>query len=61
MALKSVDNVDVNGFDDDLSSTEIGLHILPRTLETFLGTTIEGQEVKTMLNLGILREMNPLK
>ena len=37
------------------------LHILPRTLETFLGTTTEGQEVKTMLNLEILRGMIPLK
>ena len=37
------------------------LHILPRTLETFLGTTTKGQEVKTMLNLGVLGGMNPLK
>ena len=58
MALKLVDNVDVNRFDDDLLQR---LHILSRTLETFLGTTTEGQEVKTMLNLGILREMNSLK
>ena len=52
----SVDDVDSNGFNDELTTT-----ILPKTLETFLGTTTEGQEVKTMLNLRILREMNPLK
>ena len=56
IALKSVDDVDSNGFNDELTTT-----ILPKTLETFLGTTTEGQEVKTMLNLRILREMNPLK
>ena len=37
------------------------LHILPRTLETFLGTTTEGQEVKTTLNLETLKGMNQLK
>ena len=52
MALKLVDG---NGFDDDLSSTEIPylakifrnflqrLHILLRSLETFLGTITEGK------------------
>ena len=66
MALKSVDDVDSNGFDVELFSTEIAsllqkLHILPRSLETFLGITTEWQEVKTMLNLEILRGINPLK
>ena len=59
MALKSVDDVDGNGFDDELSFTEIAY--LAKNLETFLGTTTEGQEVKPMLNLGILRGMNQLK
>ena len=49
MALKSVDDVDDNGF--MINSLLQRLHILPRTLETFLGITIEGQEVETMLNL----------
>ena len=59
MALKSVDDVDRNEFVDELSSTEIAY--LAKNLKTFLGTTTEGQEVKTMLNLGILRGMNQLK
>ena len=59
MALKSVNDVDRNEFVDELSSTEIAY--LAKNLETFLGTTTEGQEVKTMLNLGILRGMNQLK
>ena len=37
------------------------LRILSKTLDIFLGTITEGQEVKTMLNLGILRGMNSLK
>ena len=48
MALKSVDNVDVNGFDDELFTTE--LLTLLRTLEIFLEIITEWQEVKTMLN-----------
>ena len=48
MALKSVDDVDVNGFDDELSATE--LLTLLRTLEIFLEIITEWQEVKTMLN-----------
>ena len=59
MALKSVDDVDVNGFDDE--SLLQRLLILPRILENFLGTTTEGQEVKTMLNLKILGGMIPLR
>ena len=34
---------------------------LLRTLEIFLGTITEGQEVKTILNLEILGGMNPLR
>ena len=37
------------------------LHILPRTFEICLGTITEGKKVKTMLNLEILRGMNPLR
>ena len=59
MALKSVDDVDDNGFDDELSFTEIAY--LAKILETFLGITIEGQEVKTMLNLRTLRKTKQLK
>ena len=59
MALKLVDDVDDNGFDDELSFTEIAY--LAKILETFLGITTKGQEVETMLNLRILRKMNQLK
>ena len=59
MALKSVDDVDGNGFDDELSATK--LLTLPRTLEIFLGTIIEGQEVRTLLNLEILGGMISLR
>ena len=56
MALKLVDDVDDNGFDDELSFTEIAY--LAKILETFSGITIERQEEKTMLNLRTLRKMN---
>ena len=59
MALKSVDDVDDNGFDDELSFTEIAY--LAKILETFLGITIEGQEVETMLNLRTLRKTKQIK
>ena len=59
MALKSVDDVDDKDF--MMNSLLQKLHILPRTLETFLGITTERQEVETMLNLRILRKMNQLK
>ena len=52
MALKLVDDIDGNGFDDESSSTEIAY--LAKNFR-------QGQEIKTMLNLGILRGMNPLK
>ena len=59
MALTSVDDVDGNGFDDELSFTEIAY--LAKILVTFLGITIEGQEVETMLNLRTLRKTKQLK
>ena len=59
MALKSIDDVDGNGFDDEISSIEIAY--LVKNFRNFLWNNNIGQEVKTMLNLGILREMNPLK
>ena len=49
MALKSVDDVKVGGFDDELSAIEIAY--LAKTLETFSEITIERQEVRTLLNL----------
>ena len=59
MALKSVNDVDSNGFDDELSFTEIAY--LAKILETFSGITIEGQEVETMLNLRTLRKTKQIK
>ena len=59
MALKLVDDVDDNGFDDELSFTEIAY--LAKILETFSGITIEGQEVETMLNLRTLRKTKQIK
>ena len=59
MVLKSVDDVDVSGFDDELSATEIAY--LAKNFRNFLRTITEGQEVKTMLNLEILGGMIPLK
>ena len=59
MALKLVDDVDDNGFDDELSFTEIAY--LAKILETFSGITIKGQEVETMLNLRTLRKTKQIK
>ena len=58
MALKSVDDVEVGGFDDELSATEIAYLL---ALEIFLRITIERQEVRTLLNLEILGRMIPLR
>ena len=58
MALKSVDDVEVGGFDDELSATEIAYLL---ALEIFSRITIERQEVRTLLNLEILGRMIPLK
>ena len=59
IALKSVDDVDVSGFADELSATEIAY--LAKNFRIFLGTITEGQEVRTLLNLEILGEMIPLR
>ena len=59
MALKSVDNLDDCGFDD--KSLLQRLLILPRTLETFWGTIIEGQEIEIMLALRVWRKMKQPK
>ena len=66
MALKSIDDVDVGGFDDELFDDVVSLRffsvfILPRTSGSFLETTIEGQEIRTLLNLEILGRMIPLR
>ena len=53
MALMSVDDVDGNEFDDELSSTEIAY--LAKNFRNFLRNNNKRQEVKTILNLGILR------
>ena len=59
MALKSVDDVEVGGFDDELSATEIAY--LAKNFRNFSGITIERQEVRTLLNLEILGRMIPLR
>ena len=59
MALKSVDDVEGNGFDDELSSTEIAY--LVKNFRNFLRNNNLRARDKNMLNLGILRGMNPLK
>ena len=56
MALKSVDDVEGNGFDDELSSIEIAY--LAKNFRNFLRNNNRGQKVKTMLNL---RKMNQPK
>ena len=60
MALKSVDDIEVGGFDDELSLLQ-RLLTLPRTLEIFSGITIGRQEKRTLLNLEILGRMIPLR
>ena len=59
MALKSVDDVDGNRFDDELSATKIAY--LAKNVRNFLRNNNRKVRDKNMLNLGILREMNPLK
>ena len=59
MALKSVDDADGNGFDDDLFSIEIAY--LAKNVRNFLMKNNRRARGKTMLNLGILRGMNPPK
>ena len=59
MALKSVDDVDRNGFDDELSAIEI--EYLAKNFRNFLRNNNRREKVKIMLNLRILGGMNPLK
>ena len=49
MALKSVDDADGNGFDDDLSSIEIAY--LAKNVRNFLMKNNRRARGKTMLNL----------
>ena len=59
MALKSVDDVEAS--DLLMISLLLRLLTLSRTLEIFLETITEGQEVITLLNLEILGGMIPLR
>ena len=59
MALKSVDDVDGNGFDDELFTTKIAY--LAKNFRNFLRNNNRREKVKIMLNLRILEGMNPLK
>ena len=56
MALKSVDDVDGNEFDDELSSTEIAY--LAKNFRKFLRNNNRRARGKTMLNLETLKGMN---
>ena len=59
MALKSVDDVGDNGFDDEIFSTEIAY--LAEFLEMFWEITTERQEIETMLTLRMWRRMKQPK
>ena len=59
MALKSVDDVDVNGFDDEFSTTKITY--LAKNFRNFLRNNNKRTRGKTMLNLEILGGMIPLR
>ena len=59
MALKSVDDVDGNRFDDELSATKIAY--LAKNVRNFLRNNNRKVRDKNMLNLGILARINPLK
>ena len=59
MALKSVDDVNVNGFDNELSATEIAY--LAKNFKKFLKNNNKRARGKTMLNLKILGGMNLLR
>ena len=59
MTLKTVNDVNGNKFDDELFSIEIAY--LVKNFRNFLWNNNIGQEVKTMLNLRILRKMNQPK
>ena len=59
MALKSIDEINENGFDDELSAT--GISYLAKNFRNFLRNNNRREKVKIMLNLRILGGMNPLK
>ena len=59
MALKSVDEINENGFDDELFAT--GIAYLAKNFRNFLRNKNRREKVKIMLNLRILGGMNPLK
>ena len=56
MTLKSIDDVDDCGFDNELSSTEIA-YLVKNFRNFFLRNIIGGQEIETMLILRMLRRM----
>ena len=59
MALKSVDEINENEFDDELFAT--GIAYLAKNFRNFLRNNNRREKVKIMLNLRILGGMNPLK
>ena len=59
MALKSIYDIDGNGFDDKISAIEIAY--LAKNFRNFLRNNNRREKVKIMLNLRILGGMNPLK
>ena len=59
MAFKSVDDVDVGGFDDELSTTEIAY--LAKNFRNFLRNNNRRVRGKNMLNLEIFGGMIPLR
>ena len=58
MTLKSIDDVDVGGFDDELFATEI--IYLAKNFRNFLRNN-NRREIRTLLNLEILGRMIPLR
>ena len=56
MALKSVDDIDDNGFDDELSSIEIAY--LAKNFRNYLRNNNRRLEVETMLSIRNLRKTN---
>ena len=59
MALKSVDDVEVGGFDDELSTTDIAY--LAKNFRNFLRNNNRKAKVRTLLNLEILERIIPLR
>ena len=59
MALKSVDDVEVGGFDDELFAIEIAY--LAKNFRNFLKNSNRRAKVRTLLNLETLGRMIPLR